>query len=569
MNQSVLGDRYRVEARIGSGGMAEVYRGIDPVLNRTVAIKVLLPQFARDAGFVARFRREAQAAARLNHPNIVGVYDTGSDGDTQFIVMEFIEGRTLHGFLSSGKKPTPIQAVELAQRICAALGAAHAQGVIHRDIKPANVMVTRGGEVKVMDFGIARIETQETAPQTSAVLGTASYLSPEQAQGLPVDARTDIYSLGTVLYELLTGRPPFTGDSPVAIAYKQVNETPVPPSKVNADVPPRLDAVVMRALSKNPANRYQTAQEFFEDLERVKKGQEVQATPLMAAGAAGAATQVISRPQATQVLRPPEDPPGSGRKVWLGVLIGVLIVAVLGGGGYLLATSLVGDPGTTQVSVPNVKEMTEEEATAKLEEEGLKVGEITKEVTQDVKPGIVLGQDPFPDTLVDEGTAVNLTVSAKPKKVEVPNLIGMTLIEAGAKLEEVGLNLGTRSEAESDAVEVGQIFQQDPIPGSSVEKGSSVTVTTASGPATIELPDVTCLPYSAAREQLLARGFTNVVSGGTKTVLSQCPSTLNVVDQDPIPGSYPADTTITLYTGVKPSPTTPPPTTATPTSSPT
>ncbi len=209
MNGSVLGDRYRLEARIGAGGMAEVYRGFDPVLNRTVAIKILLPQFARDASFVERFRREAQAAARLNHPNIVGVYDTGADDGTQFIVMEFIEGRTLADFLAAGRRPTPVQAAEISQRICGALAAAHAQGVIHRDIKPGNVMVTRDGTVKVMDFGIARITTGvETAPQTSAVLGTASYLSPEQAQGGPLDARTDIYSLGAVLYELLTGRPP-------------------------------------------------------------------------------------------------------------------------------------------------------------------------------------------------------------------------------------------------------------------------------------------------------------------------------------------------------------------------
>ncbi|HEX6844556.1 MAG TPA: protein kinase, partial [Actinomycetota bacterium] len=249
MNESTLGDRYRIEARIGAGGMAEVYRGLDPVLNRTVAIKVLLPQFARDAGFVARFRREAQAAARLNHPNIVGVFDTGADGDTQYIVMEFIEGRTLADVLASGKRPTPIQSVELAQRVGQALAAAHDQGIVHRDIKPANVMVTREGKVKVMDFGIARVETVETAPQTSSVLGTPTYLSPEQAQGLKVDARSDIYSLGVLLYELLAGRPPFTGDSPVAIAYKQVNETPEPPGTLNPDVTPRLDAVVMKALA--------------------------------------------------------------------------------------------------------------------------------------------------------------------------------------------------------------------------------------------------------------------------------------------------------------------------------
>ncbi len=340
MTPSELGGRYRIEARIGAGGMAEVFRGFDPVLNRTVAIKVLNPQFARDAGFVARFRREAQAAARLSHDSIVGVYDTGADGDTQYIVMEFIEGRTLAEFLSSGRRPSIPQSIELTKRIATALSVAHAQGIVHRDIKPANVMVTREGRVKVMDFGIARMQTVETAPQTSSVLGTPTYLSPEQAQGQPVDARSDLYSLGVVLYELLTGRPPFTGDSPVAIAYKQVNEVPVPPSQLNPDVAPNLDAVVMKSLAKNPANRYQTAEEFTADLDRVTAGKDVEATPLLAGGGA-AATQVIARPQATQVMPPTEEPTGSTRKVWLGILIGDLVVAVLAGGGYLLAQTFL------------------------------------------------------------------------------------------------------------------------------------------------------------------------------------------------------------------------------------
>src|SRR5215211_3377458 len=282
--------------------MAEVWKGRDRVLNRTVAIKTLLPQFARDGNFVDRFRREAQAAARLNHPGIVSVFDSG-DGDEPYIVMQFIEGRTLADFLASGKKLEPMDAAKIAEDIAEALAAAHAHGVIHRDIKPANVMVTREGQVAVMDFGIARlIAGPETAPQTSAVLGTASYLSPEQAQGQPVDARTDIYSLGVVLYEMLTGRPPFTGESPMAIAYKQVNATPPTPSSINPDIPPELDAIAMRALSKNPANRYQTGQEFAEDLERARTGGEVKATPLLPVG--GEATQVISRPQPTSVLPP-------------------------------------------------------------------------------------------------------------------------------------------------------------------------------------------------------------------------------------------------------------------------
>ncbi|MEO8475896.1 MAG: Stk1 family PASTA domain-containing Ser/Thr kinase, partial [Actinomycetota bacterium] len=473
MSDSVLGGRYRVEARIGAGGMAEVFRGFDSVLHRTVAIKTLLPQFARDEAFVARFRREAQAAARLNHPNIVAAYDTGSDDGTHYIVMEFVEGRTLAEFLSSGRQPTPVQSSEISQKIAGALAAAHAQGVIHRDIKPGNVMVTRDGTVKVMDFGIARMTTGvETAPQTSAVLGTATYLSPEQAQGGPVDARTDIYSLGTVLYELVAGRPPFTGESPVTIAYKQVNETPVPPSQLNPDVPAPLDAVIMKALSKNPANRYQTADDFAADLERVVTGQQVEATPLLAG--MGDATQVISRPAQTSVLPPVTDESTSGRKVWLGILIGILIVAVLGGGGYLLVTSLTGDDsGTVLVDVPNVVDQPYETARAQLEDLGFVVDRKLREVDPaKTAPGTVVDQDPAAGDQLEKGGTVTLTVSREPTTVAVPGLTGMTLGQAKTALLDAGLDLGSPTQAPSNDYEVGLIFQQSPIAGDAVPKGT-------------------------------------------------------------------------------------------------
>jgi serine/threonine-protein kinase len=419
-----------VEARIGSGGMGEVYRGVDTVLDRTVAIKVLLPQFARDANFVDRFRREAQAAARLNHPNLVGIYDSGADGETQFIVMEFIQGRTLDDFMGSGGRFTVPHAVEVAEKICEALAYAHVAGVIHRDIKPANVMVTRKGEVKVMDFGIARIVAgPQTAPQTSAVLGTAAYISPEQAQGQPVDGRSDIYSLGAVLYEMLTGRPPFTGDSPVAVAYKQVNESPVLPSIANPEVTPLLDAVLMRALAKNPANRYQTADDFRADLERARLGQDVLATPLMPPGED--ATQVISRPQATAVLPPQESAPGSGRNVWLGVLIGIIVVAVLGGAGYLLAQGLLdnNDDSKDPFPVANVIGFTQERATDELEGAGLKVDPKFK-VSDTAKPGRVIDQDPVPGTIVDPDSTVTITIAKAPPDVVIPTFTGLTLGDA-------------------------------------------------------------------------------------------------------------------------------------------
>ncbi len=551
MNQSGLGGRYRIEARIGAGGMAEVYRGLDPVLNRTVAIKVLMPQFARDTSFVARFRREAQAAARLNHPNIVGVFDTGADGDTQYIVMEFVEGRTLADVLAAGRKPTPMQSVELAQRIGQALSIAHAQGIVHRDIKPANVMVTREGKVKVMDFGIARMQTLETAPQTSSVLGTPTYLSPEQAQGQAVDARSDIYSLGVVLYELLAGRPPFTGDSPVAIAYKQVNETPPPPGTLNPDVPPRLNAVVMKALAKNPANRYQDAEAMVADLERVKQGQEVEATPLMAAGAgAGDATQVIARPQATQVMPPPEPETG-GRKVWLGVLIGALIVAILGGAGYLLAQTLGGEDTPGPVTVPDVKGMTFEQAKATLEEEGLVVVEppLEEETENEDEIGTVIRQDVRANTTVPPETPVELTIGIPIKKVKVPDLTGQTSSDANLILTELGLELSITAEVPSDEYEPGQIVSQDPPADTKVEPGTFINVTVASGPSTITLDDYTCDNFNKAQNALEKLGL--VVSyGGTAPVLPQCPNPTFVALQDPPFGiEVEQGSTVTLYTG--------------------
>ena len=557
MNGSVLGNRYRIEARIGAGGMAEVYRGIDPVLNRTVAIKVLLPQFARDTSFVERFRREAQAAARLNHPNIVGVFDTGSDDGTQFIVMEFIEGRTLADFLAAGRRPTPVQAAEISQKICSALAAAHAQGVIHRDIKPGNVMVTRDGTVKVMDFGIARMTSGvETAPQTSAVLGTASYLSPEQAQGGPVDARTDVYSLGVVLYELLVGRPPFTGDSPVAVAYKQVNEAPIPPSQLNPDVPPRLDAVVMRALSKNPANRYQTALEFSEDLQRVIKGQEVQATPLLPA--VGEATQVISRPQHTAVLPPQEEPKGSGRKVWLGVLIGILVVAILGGAAFFLVSSLTKGP-PAQIIVPPLTGLQYDAAKAKLEALGLKIQDPpTYKVTDGAAPGTVLSQDTAAGLTLAKDSTVNVTVAKAPKTVAVPDLTDLTLSEAQTALDAApgNLHIGSQTPGPSASIQIGHIISQTPVANQQVKASSFIDVVVSTGPQMVTVPDVVsgCLTVADAEKLITDAGLVPVLSG-TVPVNPGCPNPGKIAGQSPAAGTVePAGTNVTISQGSTGSP---------------
>jgi beta-lactam-binding protein with PASTA domain len=550
--ERVFGDRYEVEGRIGAGGMAEVWRGHDRTLNRTVAIKTLLSQFARDASFVGRFRREAQAAARLNHPGIVSVYDSGTDGDTPYIVMQLIEGRTLADFLASGKTLAPMQAAQIAQGIAEALAAAHAQGVIHRDIKPANVMITRDGKVMVMDFGIARlISGPETAPQTSAVMGTASYLSPEQAQGQPVDARTDIYSLGVVLYEMLTGRPPFTGDSPMAIAYKQVNATPPAPSSANPDVPPELDAVVMRALSKNPANRYQTGQEFADDLERARTGGQVMATPLLPAS--GEATQVISRPQPTSVLPPRQDEPGGSRKAWVGALLAILIMALLAAGAYLVVTMLTEDGGSEFVAVPDLIGLTRLEAQQTLDGEGLILGDVRHRPTARFPAGQVIDQDPDPDREIQAGSAVDIVLAAAPKPVEVPSLEGMTLEEAQAELEAVGLVLGDTSEENSETIPEGQIISQSPGAGEEVPKNTPIDVVVSAGRSLVIVDDVTCLTYSRAKDRLEGLGL-EVELGDPVVPRLECPSLINVAQQDTPPGSaVPPGTVIVLHQG-QPSP---------------
>jgi serine/threonine-protein kinase len=532
--------------------MAKVFLGMDTVLGRTVAVKVLAPQFADDDGFVQRFRREAQAAASIGHPHIVSVFDTGSDDGVHYIVMEYVEGRTLAEFLAGGGRILPDRAIDIAMDVCRALEAAHAQGVIHRDIKPGNIMLNPRGEVKVTDFGIARVTTTaDTVAQTAAILGTASYLSPEQAQGLPVDGRSDIYSLGCVLFEMVTGRPPFLGDSPVAVASKQVLEQPVPPSKLNSDVTPDLDAVILRALAKNPANRYQSAEEMRADLERARRGLPVDATPLLAAGA----TQVLDRPpaQATQVL-PPSEP--ERRTNWVPIAVTLVLVALLGALLWFLASTLLEDDPQTavQVTVPDVVGKSRAEAEQDLEDAGLDVGDITRvpPVDDTQEPNTVVEQDPAADEMVDRGSPVNLTIVEAPALVAIPNLEGSSVEEAQAALLELELEPAGPQEEPSDTVDEGLVTRSDPASGEEVEPGSTVTIFVSSGPDQVSVPLVTCLSFGSAQNKIEQAGLIPVDSPDTVALNSQCPLGNKVAVQDPPSGTLvQPGSTVTLFQGTE------------------
>ncbi len=551
--------RYRVEQELGRGGMAKVYRGQDTVLGRTVAIKILAPQFADDQDFVHRFRREAQAAARISNQNLVSVFDTGSDDGVHFIVMEYVEGRTLADLIAGGGRIMPDRAIEIGIDVCHALEAAHAQGVIHRDIKPGNIMLDENGRVKVTDFGIARVtSTADTIAQTAAVLGTASYLSPEQAQGQPVDGRSDLYSLGCVLFEMVTGRAPFLGDSPVAVASKHVLEQPTPPSRLNPDVSPDLDAVILRALAKNPANRYQTAEEFREDLERVRRGQPVNATPLLPAGT----TQVIDRPASRTAVLPPTaqyEPEPERSNWWVPVLVTLLILGLLALVLFLLARNLLNDepPAANLVTVPEVIGESRRDAEQIITDAGLEVGDVTPvpAVDETQEPGTVVDQDPAADEEVEEGTPVNLTVVEQADLVAIPPLEGSTFEEAQAALVELGLE-PVREDQASDTVEEGLVIGTDPPAGDEVEPASAVTVFVSTGQDAVVVPEVRCQSFASAQNELERAGLNSVISSDTVAVNPLCPLGNKVADQSPRPGEeVEPGTTVTLFGGAEPAPT--------------
>jgi serine/threonine-protein kinase len=485
MAEQVFGGRYAVIESVGVGGMAEVYRARDELLGRDVAVKVLNERLSRDRSFVERFRREAQAAANLSHPNIVSLYDYGSDDDAYFIVMEFIDGQGLDVLVKQGPL-LPERAAEIAADVAKALERAHGAGLVHRDIKPSNIMINSHGQTKVTDFGIVRAlgaDAEQTMTQTGMVIGTAAYLSPEQAQGSPIDERTDIYALGCVLYEMLTGKPPFTGDTPLSIAYKHVRENPAPPSQLNPDVPPELDAIVLKALAKNPANRYSSAHEMREDLERFLAGKEVHATPVMAGTTlidrgAASRTQVIAREDEYY------DDDGGGRRAGLYVVIALVLLGIFALLAYLLANNLLGET----VRVPNVVGQDQDAARTRLEDRGFKV-EIERKPSK--KPlGIVTAQNPAGGEEADKGSIVVLTVSAGPKQTTVPDVEGLSLDAARTEIEDANLEVGAITREPAEDVDEGNVISQSPPADSEVPAGTAVDLVVSGGPAPVTVPTV-------------------------------------------------------------------------------
>src|ERR1700712_2857287 len=455
MTGQLFGDRYQVGDTLGFGGMSEVHRARDLRLGRDVAIKVLRVDLARDPSFQTRFRREAQNAASLNHPAIVAVYDTGeTQGETgtiPYIVMEYVDGETLRDLLKREGSLEPARAMEIVADVCAALDFSHRHGIVHRDIKPANVMLTRAGAVKVMDFGIARAvaDGQATMTATAAVIGTAQYLSPEQARGEAVDARSDVYSTGCVLNELLTGEAPFTGSSAVEVAYRHVREAPRPPSETRPGLPKEIDAIVLKALNKNPLNRYQTAAEMRSDLVRALSGQAVQATPLMSdnertelmraapARVGGSASPPLLAPP-TRAM-PNEDweteDADRPRRVWGFIGIGVLCVALLAGAIWLTLRVVSAPPPAALVAVPDLSGMSQEEATAKLRDARLTLGSVTTVESKDELKDKVVNQRPSSQTQVTQNSAVTLEIGLGVSMTSVPDLVGSTPDEARKALD--------------------------------------------------------------------------------------------------------------------------------------
>lgn len=566
-----LAGRYEVRSLIGRGGMAEVHLGFDTRLSRVVAIKMLRRDLALDSIFQARFRREAQSAASLNHPNIVAVYDTGeeivSDATNRslaipYIVMEYVEGHTVKELISDGTAVPINEAIEIVSGVLSALQYSHANHLVHRDIKPGNIMLTPEGKVKVMDFGIARAltDSQATMTQTNAVVGTAQYLSPEQARGETVDERSDLYSTGVVLFELLTGRPPFKGDSAVAVAYQHVEQIPPTPSSILSDIPDSLDRVVLKALAKNRDDRYRSAAEMLSDLQRVARGMDVGAPPadswatevLPSAGLVGAraavpaATSTVSAPAAgvssTSTSLPAVSSDGdaaskaaAARKRRTAIIMTLVVIALLLIGGSVWALSR--SAATPEaVSVPNVVGLSQADAKSQIEAAGLEWELNPEKVASDtVEKDAVASTDPAGGAQAEKGSTVRVTISSGPDSVTLPdNLVGMSPDEARQAVEALGLKWEVNSsKVASDTVAEGKVAQTNPSPGSKVKAGQTITAYLSSGSDQVEVPDLVGMSQDQARSALKAVGL----ELGNVTTVDSDKDKDRIVSQDPETGS--------------------------------
>jgi eukaryotic-like serine/threonine-protein kinase len=569
----VFTGRYQIVRHLARGGMAEVYLARDLLLDRPVALKVLFPEFATDRSFVERFRREARSAANLNHPNIVSIYDWGEEEGTYFIVMEYVDGLTLRDVIRRQGPLVANRAAEIGADIAAALHFAHVGGVVHRDVKPGNVLIT-ASQVKVTDFGIARAgDPAESLTQAGAVMGTATYFSPEQAQGHVVDPRTDVYSLGVVLYEMVSGRPPFTGDNPVSIAYQHVREEPVPPSQHNPDVPAAFDAIVAKAMAKNRANRYSSAEELRADLIRFNMGQQVSAVtaaPAPAAAAPAPATAVMAGTRAapapeptliqsgldsTRVVAPgdtfvqyADDRPRARTSTYIIIL--VVLLAMLGTLLFLVGRQL-GVGGTEEVTVPQLIGRTEADAERELTSAGLKFEK--RPVEDEVNPvGQVTKQDPLANTRVRKGATVILSVSTGPPIVEVPDVRNKTADQANEALTAAGFRV-VPNLVNSDTKEPNTVIDQAPAPGTRQPRGSNITLTISKGAEQIPVPNVRGLGSTDAANRLGQLGFRTAQRAEFSSDFDQG----TVIRTEPAPGTpLEKNSVVTLIVSSGPAPTT-------------